>query len=280
MSLRRPPTGLLLAAALSAAVLVGCSSDGSDAAASTTTAAAAPSSSTTAAPVSTSSASSASTVAATSAPATTAASAPVGQACTSGAPPIPAGAVQKPIIDVDGDGKADTGWIAEVDGKVTVGIDTAAGGGATATFDSASPVGRTLLVANADEKGPAEVFLDDGRLVQLDAFVGCKIVPVTNPQGQHYEFGLGFTDVGTGIGCVDTGSGRQLVGLSIDQGTSNQTTVHWSRTVVALDGTKAKNGATTKGTYTRPADDAKVALLSSVTCGDQTIAKDGIALPQ
>ncbi|QXC61129.1 hypothetical protein KSP35_22930 [Aquihabitans sp. G128] len=275
MSIHRTTSGLLLAAALSAGLLAGCSSDGSDASPSTTAAPTTTVASTTSAPGS------------TTAPATTAADLPASttattaapqQACTSGAPAIPSGAVQKPIVDVDGDGKADVGFIHDAGGTVTVGIVTAAGGGATAAFDSASPVTRTMLVANADERGPAEIFLDDGRLVQLDAFVGCKIVPVTNPQGQPYEFGLGFTDVGTGVGCIDTPGGRRLAGLDIDQKTSTDTTVHWTSTVVELDGAKAKNGKTTKGTYARPADDAKVQLLSSVTCGTLTAATDGITL--
>ncbi|CAN5606888.1 hypothetical protein BH10ACT1_BH10ACT1_19340 [soil metagenome] len=274
MTLRRSTRGLLFAAALAGALLAGCSSDGSDAS-STTSAPVAPTS-TAAASTTTSGGGSTTTAAVGTAPPTTAAGP---EACTGGAPEIPAGAVQKPIIDVDGDGRADIGWIHEADGTVTVGIDTA-GGGATAAFDSASPVGRTMLVVDADEQGPAEILLDDGRLVQLDAFVDCKIVPVTNPQGDQYRFGLGFTDVGTGIGCIDTPDGRRLAGLDMDQATSNATTVHWTSTVVELSGATAKNGATAEGTYQRPADDAEVALLSTVTCGDQTVAADGISLPR
>ncbi len=108
--------------------------------------------------------------------------------------------------------------------------------------------------------------------------VDCQIVPVTNPEGETYTFGLGFTDVGTGVGCVDTDEGRRLVGLDASADEGNE--VAWSRTVVELDGTKARNGATTKGTFSRPDDDAAIELLRQVTCGDLTIPTDGLTLAQ
>jgi len=273
MVMNRTLTPLLVAVALGAVVLSGCSksSDSSSpdttAAASTTTAPKAPTTSTTAPRGSIT----------TVAPATTVTTTPKVTPCTTGATTPPAGAVTKSIIDVDGDGKPDTGWIADQNGKVTFGINTAAGGGATTPFDSASPAQRSVLVIDAQEDGQVQVLLDDGRLVQLDAFVGCKIVPMTNPQGQHYTFGLGFTDVGTGIGCPESDAGRHLAGLNAPA-EHPANSVPFSMTIVKVNGTKASNGTVTKGTYTPPGDDAAIALLSEVTCGDQTIAADGVTL--
>ncbi|MBK5222880.1 MAG: hypothetical protein JJE52_08400 [Acidimicrobiia bacterium] len=77
---------------------------------------------------------------------------------------------------------SDEAWIAQgPDGDITVGIATSTGGGSTAPFESGSPVKRSILVVDADETPPAEIFFDDGRLVQLHAIVDCEIVRVTDP---------------------------------------------------------------------------------------------------
>ncbi len=198
--------------------------------------------------------------------------------CTEGSTDVPAGAAKKEVADVDGDGLGDTAWIVTADdGHTKVGIVTAAGGGAERVFESASPVERSILVTDADRKPPVEIFADDGRSVQLWAFSDCAIVDVDNPQGETYVFSLGFSDVGTGVGCVDIAGRQQLVGLDIVSDTSD--TVDWSRTIVELDGTNASNGATSTGTFTRPADDARIELLHEVTCGDLTILDDGLRAP-
>jgi len=251
--------------------LAACSSDSDGGASSTST------TTTIAGGTSTTAASSTSTTAA--AGSSTTAVTPPATPCTGGRVARPASAVAKAVPDVDGDGRADEGWIAEADdGTVTVGIDTAAGGGFTTPFESASPVMRSVLVVDVDEQGPVELLFDDGRLVRLYAVSDCQIVPVTNPEGETYTFGLGFTDVGTGVGCVDTPDGRRLAGLDVTSDEGD--TVAWSRTVVELDGTKARNGATEEGTFTRPADDAAIALLRQVTCGDLTTLVDGLNLDE
>ncbi len=182
----------------------------------------------------------------------------------------------KSVVDVDGDGKRDQAWIQQkADGKVLFGIATAAGGGAAVPFESASPVKRSALVANTDEKGPVEILLDDGRSVQLYAWVDCAIKAVHNPQGKTYTFSLGFTDVGTGVGCIDTPKGRRLAGLNRQSGSDKD--VKWSSTVVELDGLHARNGTVRMGTYRLPQDKAKAELLNAVTCGNLTMAGNGVA---
>lgn len=89
---------------------------------------------------------------------------------------------------------------------------------------------------------------------------------------------------GTGVGCADAdadadGDGRRdLLGLNVTG--SSDTTVDWSRTIIERDGLQASNGATDTGTYQRPADDAQIELLYTVSCGDLTIDDDGIRQPQ
>jgi hypothetical protein len=184
-----------------------------------------------------------------------------------------------PIVDVDGDGRADTGWLAgQAGGSRQLGVATAAGGGDAVTIDSASPNVLTLLAVDADEQPPVELFVSDGRTVELWAFADCRLAQVTDPQGEPYLFDLGFRGTGTGVGCRDTGDGRQLVGLNITD--DDGTVVDWSRTVIERDGLQASNGPTDEGRFRRPADDDAIELLHTVSCGDMTIDEDGIQQPQ
>ena len=243
---------------LALAVLVaGCSDDDNSAGGPTTTAA----------PTSTSTA--ATTPTTTAAPSTTTAAPTNG--CPAGGPAIPAGSRTGSIPDVDGDGRPDTAYLTPGGGPdLQFGIATASGGGATFPFNSASPVRRRALVVNADERGPLEIFLDDGRSVGLLVFQDCRLVAVKNPQGAPYTFSLGFTGAGTGVGCVDVdGDGkRDLVGLNVTKDDGGPGTVEWTRTTVELDGASAENGPTDTGIFTRPQDDAAIQLLHEVTCGD------------
>ena len=246
-------------------VATACSGDGLSAASSSTSfsstssSSAPPSSSSSAAPSS------------SSAPTT----AGPGPGCSSGDHNVPAGAATGEVPDVDGDGVPDTAWINVADdGTTTVGVRTSAGGGATRPFESASPVKRSILVVDADQRPPVEIFADDGRMVELWAFQDCSIQPVLNPQGDTYTFSLGFTDVGTGVGCVELSGHMELVGLDVVAEHGDQ--VDWSRTVIELDGLHAHNGQKTTGTFTRPTDAAAIQLLHEVTCGELTMADDGI----
>jgi hypothetical protein len=155
-----------------------------------------------------------------------------------------------------------------------IGVVTAAGAISTAEVPSASPIPLSLFVADADHAGGPEILASDGRLAQLFTYVGCKLEPVLNPQGRTYSFDLGFGDNGTGVGCATIDGKPSLVGLKAlsDDGT----TVHWTRTVIELDGTHASNGPVGSGTFTRPGDARAIERLHTIACGDRTIGADGI----
>ena len=108
--------------------------------------------------------------------------------------------------------------------------------------------------------------------------MNCAIGVVRNPQHAPYSFDLGFRGIGTGVGCATSPTGRDLVGLDITA--QDATTVHWTRTVIALDGLNARNGAVTSGTFAQPRDAAAIGLLSSISCGDQTINANGVHQPE
>ena len=214
------------------------------------------------------------------APTTTVAPAPTtAPGCTGGSTTIPTGAASNQVVDVDGDGRPDTAWIlTDTSGVVTVGVVTSAGGGTDRTWNSASPVMRSVLVVDINDTTPPLFLADDGRTVQLWAFTDCTIADVLNVQGGPYEFSLGFTDVGTGVGCATVDGVHELVGLNVTGESAD--TVSWSSTVVVVSGTEARNGTVTTGTFASPEDDAAIALLHTVACDGQTIGTDGLTAPQ
>lgn len=250
--MRRPLLGIVLGLLL----LTGCSSGEDDVASPGTTTA----------------------TGTTTPPATTAPSAPAAEGCpaaASGQPSgVPEGATSKPTLDVDGDGRPDTLWIDDetaAGGGVVFGVQTASGGTLFTDFNSASGSNaRSVLVADVTGQGELVALADDGRSVRLYGLSDCSLVPEQNAQGEQYTFDLGFTGFGTGVGCADVdGDGtRDLVGLLAD-GTSV------TSTVVDLDGPRATNGtSSTIADATAQQQD----LAHQVTCGDLTLAADGVAL--
>jgi hypothetical protein len=212
---------------------------------------------------------------------TTESATPKGKGCTGPAPTIDKPANQGRIVDVDGDGRPDTAWLSSPgNGKREMGVVTAAGGGDKVQVDSASPVAFSLLVADADDKAPVELFLSDNRTVQLWAFADCKLQQVRDNRGQPYLFDLGFRGNGTGVGCVDADHDghRDLVGLNVGNRTS--TAVQWKRTIIERVALRAANGHSDGGRYTLPAEAAKVDLLYTVSCGNLDIKRDAIHQPE
>jgi hypothetical protein len=248
-------TRLVLAALGAGVLLAGCSSTGGGTAGGTSSSSAAGSSG-----------------AASTSPAAPSAG------CPSVGGSIPAGARTAPTIDVDGDGRPDTEWIAttpSADGGVPFGVRTASGAVVMASIQSASPAPRSVMFADVTGHGEIIALASDNRQVLLYAFSQCQIIPEQNLQGQQYAFDLGFTGFGTGVGCADvTGNGtRNLLGLKlVTDASGNPTSIQ--RTIVELDGPQARNGATS--TVDHPTAQ-QAELARSVTCGNLTLAANGVS---
>jgi hypothetical protein len=197
--------------------------------------------------------------------------------CPSVGRQIPAGAQSKQTIDVDGDGRPDTEWIAtsaDASGGTPFGIRTASGGVFSATIASASPVARSVMFADVTGHGEIIALASDGRQVLLYAVSQCQLIAEKNAQGHQYAFDLGFTGFGTGVGCVDAnGDGTtDLVGLKFVPEAQGEGTIQ--RTIVTLKGPNARNGATDSV----PATNATmVDEAHSVTCGDQSLTANGVS---
>ncbi len=264
--------------AVGVVVLLGaCSSSTSDAGGTTTSARHRSTTTTTTSVVPTTQAPTTTAVPVTtiSAPPTT-----FGRGCSSPPGTVPAGAAATQIPDVDGDGRPDRAYFAPSAGNGTrqLVVITAAGGRASATVSSASPSAASALVVEPGSPAAPLVLLSDNREVFLFAYVNCTLAVVHNRQGAQYTFDLGFRGTGTGVGCIPDGARTDLVGLNIVS--QDATTVHWSRTVIDVSGTSARNGASTTGTFTQPQDAAAISLLSTVSCGNQTISANGVHEPE
>lgn len=197
--------------------------------------------------------------------------------CPSVGHAIPSGAATKQTIDVDGDGRPDTEWIAtkpDANGGVAFGIRTASGGVFSATITSASPVARSVMFADVTGHGEIIALASDGRAVALYAVSNCQLIAEKNVQGKQYTFDLGFTGYGTGVGCVDAnGDGTtDLVGLKYVPEPQGEGTIQ--RTIVTLNGPNARNGASDSVTATNA---TMIDEAHSVTCGDRSMTQNGVS---
>ncbi|MCV2393548.1 hypothetical protein OEB99_04440 [Actinotalea sp. M2MS4P-6] len=257
-------------AAVLAVTLGACSASG--AASPTTSGAATSSTSDTSTEASGTTSATASSSAASSGSGSATATAAAGCADTTMAEP--SGATTREVPDVDGDGRPDTGWIAAGGDQVVFGVSTAAGGSFGTTFALAGGAeGREVLITPVDST-TVVALATDGRTVLLFRVLDCQVRPVLNAQGSQYEFSLGFTGYGTGVGCSTDGSTPTgLLGL-LATTSGNTTTVASTR--ILIDGLTATNGATTTTTY--PKDDPMAQAAYGVTCGARTLQDDGLLL--
>jgi hypothetical protein len=189
--------------------------------------------------------------------------------------PVPAGVASRAFGDVDGDGQPDTLYVSvdQSSGARRFGVRTASGVRSEWAVGNASPVAPGILgTADANQDGQVEIFVNPGRVVDVLTYRDCTLQPYLNKQGEPYGFSVGFDDAGTGMGCTDAdGDGkRDLVGLEVGEREGDQ--VPWTRTIVTLQGDQARNGATSSGTFTSPKDDEAIALLSRITCGEDSFS--------
>jgi len=192
---------------------------------------------------------------------------------------VPVSAARRGTVDVDGDGRRDVVWLAPAPGGDTrLGFTTASGATFETAWASASPVGRSALVARPTPAGQVIVLGDDGRLVELFTVVGCRVAPVRNVGGQQYQFAHAMGNGGTGVGCLGPGNRAGLTGL--DARTIDRTHISVRRTFVEVTGTRARNGTSDSLTATLPADQRLIDSAHNVTCGDLTLATDGVTRPE
>jgi hypothetical protein len=195
--------------------------------------------------------------------------------CGPGQPPP--GAASKDVSDIYG--QPATLWLT----NRIVGITTNQGYG-EAAIPSPSPIERTALLIDAQQDGNHQIIVDAGREAHLYAVSGCAITPVIDQAGAclalarcrpgtPFLFDMGHrAGNGDGIGCSDMGNGPRLVAL-LPKADNGQLTVR--RTEIDLSGATATVGRSDTVTATTETDPAWT-TAHTISCGDLTIARDGL----
>ena len=118
--------------------------------------------------------------------------------------------------------------------------------------------------------------MSDGREARLYVLAGCKISAAYDGQGEPFLFDLqNLRGNGTGVGCSDLGDGRHLVGLQALPDGGGYTV---RRTEINLEGFIATIGLSDTVTGTS-LQDPVVASAMTISCGDQTLAQNGVQQP-
>jgi hypothetical protein len=194
---------------------------------------------------------------------------------------VPADAASVAGVDLDGDGEPDTLWLTTVgsaEGRA-VGVTTASGATFSLPVDLAGPAGASALALGPDAGVPGAVIVTDDRLADLLVVQDCALVAVTDTGGTPWQFDLGYTGYGTGVGCVDVaGTGSTvLAGLNLTGDTGAAQVV--TRTAIDVTGTVATPSGSDAVTV-QPDDTAALESAREITCGDRTLTDDGVHEPQ
>ena len=190
--------------------------------------------------------------------------------CGPGGPPP--GATSKDVGDVYG--QPATLWLT----NTVVGISTAQGYGEEA-IESASPIQRRALLIDAQQDGNHQIIVDTGREANLYTVSGCKITTVVDQQGAPFLFDMGHRrGNGDGVGCSDLGDGRHLVGLLQLRDKQDKPLLTVRRTEIDLNGVTATIGRSDTITATSDQDPAWT-TAATISCGDLTMARDGLRAP-
>jgi hypothetical protein len=169
-------------------------------------------------------------------------------------------------------GHGDMLWVSHTG---SVGITVPAGTGVV-QVSNAGPLPLQALLIDAQQNGQRQLIVSNGRGAHLYLVSGCDITPAIDQQGDPFVFDLeNLRGTGTGIGCADMGDGRHLVGLQAVLGPTGWTV---RRTQIDFDGATAKLGRSDT-VAAASAQDPAVTDAQTISCGDQTITKDGVQQP-
>ncbi|SKC60257.1 hypothetical protein [Krasilnikoviella flava] len=193
----------------------------------------------------------------------------------------PEGADTHEVVDVDGDGEADTAWLTGSADR-RFGITTASGATFSVAIDAASPQRAAAVVnvvAAGDDSSPIAL-IDTGREVLLLSAADCDLAATQNLAGDAYTFDKGFTGHGTGVGCTEADGALRLAGLDATTAGDGSFTV--DRTFVDLDdgavtGSNGEEQTVAQGAG--PADPV-VVTAQGTSCGELVAGEDGPVEPQ
>jgi hypothetical protein len=171
-------------------------------------------------------------------------------------------------------GQPATLWISDF----KVGIATPQGY-SSAEIHSPSPLQRSALMIDAQQDGNHQVIVDTGREAILYTVIGCTIAQAADERGLPFRFDLGHRRaLGDGIGCSDLGDGRRLVQLLQLRDEQDKPLLQVRRTEVDVTGPVATIGRSDTVTAASEQDPAWT-TAAGISCGDLTMAGDGVSAP-
>jgi hypothetical protein len=188
--------------------------------------------------------------------------------CPAGGAAVPASADRAATVDLDGDKRNDTLWLAIRGNDRVLGVTTASGARFSTVFTNSAPTTANAVGGRLGD-GNAVILLDFSQEAKLYAVTACTIAPTLNVQGEQYTFDEGVNGKGTGVGCPVIGTqGRRLVGYLAEPGGNGDGYVV-TRTLINLteQGTLATNGATQTVTEGAPESDSDVRRAKQIICG-------------
>jgi hypothetical protein len=184
---------------------------------------------------------------------------------------MPAGAVHRTTIDVDGDGRADTEWITTTP-TLEFGVTTASGATFSYPLSSAAPTTREGFIAQLNDHRIVSL-ADDGRAAYVHFFVNCAWVETKNYSGVQYPLDFNdFAGTGTGVGCS--------LGYVVQfQATLSGSTYTVTKTPLNLntDGSKASPGTASTVVANAPASDSRVIVAKELSCEAVTVGNGGVS---
>jgi hypothetical protein len=193
---------------------------------------------------------------------------PATSGCPAGGAAVPKDAGTAETADLDGDGKADTLWLAIKGNDRVLGVTTASGARFSTVFTNQSSANANAVGGRLGD-GTSVILLDFVREAKLYVVTGCKIVPSLNIDGEQYSFDEGVTGFGSGVGCPEIkGQGRRLVGYLAEPGGNGDGYIV-TRTLIKFsrNGTLATNGAVQTVDEGAPESDPDVIRAKEIICG-------------
>ena len=188
--------------------------------------------------------------------------------CPAGGLAVPENANRAETVDLDGDGKKDTLWLADQGDIRVLGVETASGARMATVFTNGGQASANAVGGLLGDKS-AVILLDFSREARLYGVIDCKIFGYENAQGHQYTFDEGFTGHGTGVGCPEIGSqGRRLVGYLAEPGGYGDG-YKVTRTLINLDRKEvvATNGITETVNEGVPESNSDVKKAKQIICG-------------
>ena len=187
---------------------------------------------------------------------------------------MPAGAITRTTIDVDGDGLADTEWVSATP-SLEFGVTTASGATYSFSLDTASPATRVGFIARLNDHRIVAL-TDDNRSASVHFFVNCGWVTTKDSHGN--PFALDYNDfggTGSGVGCS--------LGYVVQYQATNSST-GWTVTKRPLNlnatGSFASWGSVSTVVANASASDSRVIAAQSLTCESVTVANGGVTLSE